>query len=45
MKDIPDKLELVEAVDNLFINYWESIFKREGIGRSVVTNESGHEAF
>ena len=43
-KEIPKKLELVEAITDFLIKYWEGLVHREGYGKSVVTNEAGREA-
>ena len=39
LKGTPKKVELVEAVTELFRREWDSIMQRVGGGGSVVTNE------
>ena len=39
LKGTPNKVELVEAVTDLFWRKWESLMQRVGGGGSVVTNE------
>ena len=41
LKGIPKKVELVEAVTDLFRRDWEGLMQRVGGGGSVVTNEMG----
>ena len=41
LKGTPKKVELVEAVTDLFRRDWESIMQRVGKGGSVVMNEIG----
>ena len=41
LKGTPNKVELAEAVTDLFRSGWESLMKRVGGGGSVVTNEIG----
>ena len=41
LKGTPKKVELVEAVTDLFRRDWESRMQRVGGGGSVVTNEIG----
>ena len=41
LKGIPKKVELVEAVTDLFRRDWEGLMQRVGVGGSVVTNEMG----
>ena len=41
MKGTPKKVELVEAVTDLFRRDWESLMQRVGGGGSVVTNDIG----
>ena len=43
LKGNPNKLELVEAVTDLFRGDWESLMQRVGGGGSVVTNEIGEK--
>ena len=43
LKGIPNKVELVEAVTDLFQRDWESLMQRVGGGGSVVTNEIGEK--
>ena len=39
----PNKVELVEAVTDLFQRDWESLMQRVGEGGLVVTNEKGEK--
>ena len=41
LKGSPNKVELVEAVTDLFRRYWESLMQRVGGGGLVVTNDIG----
>ena len=41
LKGIPKKVELVEAVTDLFRRDWEGLVKRVGGGGLMVTNEIG----
>ena len=41
LKGTPKKVELVEAVTDLFWRYWESLIQRVGGVGSVVTDEIG----
>ena len=41
LKGTPKKVELVEAVTDLFRRGWEILMQRVGGGSSVVTNEIG----
>ena len=43
LKGIPKKVELVEAVTDLFRRDWEGLMQRVGGGGSVVTNEIGEK--
>ena len=43
LKGSPKKVELVEAVTDLFRRDWESLMQRVGGGGSVVTNEIGEK--
>ena len=43
LEGTPNKVELVEAVTDLFRRYWESLMQRVGGGGSVVTNEIGEK--
>ena len=40
---IPNKVELVEAVTELFIKYWEVIVQRDEYERSIVKTNLGQE--
>ena len=45
LKGIPNKVELVEAVTDLFRRDWEGIIQRVGVGGGLVaTNEMGYVA-
>ena len=41
LKGRPNKVELLEAVTDLFRREWESLMQRVGGGGSVVTNDTG----
>ena len=43
LKGIPKKVELVEAVTDLFRRDWEGLMHRVGEGWLVVTNEMGEK--
>ena len=43
LKGTPKKVELVEAVTDLFWRDWESLMQRVGGGGLVVTNEIGEK--
>ena len=44
LKGVPNKVELLEDVNEFFRKDWEDIVQREGGGISVVTNGAGCEA-
>ena len=44
LKGIPKKVELVEAVTDLFRRDWEGLIQRVGGGGLVVTNDMGERA-